>query len=119
MTLDKRYGTRRWKKVRLGVLHRDLWACFVPGCGVSASVADHIIPVYPGMPDGLFFDATNLRASCRRHNTGRGVAARLERELEGMADESTHDRTSRRRDVPTSFSAVTFHPRKLPRPRVQ
>jgi 5-methylcytosine-specific restriction endonuclease McrA len=86
MTLDKRYGTRRWKKVRLRVLHRDLWECFVPGCGVSASVADHIEPVYPGMPNAWFFNEANLRASCRRHNTARGVAARLQRELAGEAE---------------------------------
>ena len=80
---DKRYGTRRWKQTRLRVLHRDLWTCFAPGCPVSASVADHIIPVYPEMPNSLFFDEANLRGSCRRHNTARGVAARLERELSG------------------------------------
>jgi 5-methylcytosine-specific restriction endonuclease McrA len=79
--MDKRYGTRRWKATRLRVLHRDLWSCFVPGCPVSASVADHIIPVYPEMPDSLFFDEMNLRASCKPHNTARGVAARLERDL--------------------------------------
>ena len=83
MNMDRRYGSRRWKRVRLRVLHRDLWTCFVPACPVSASVADHIIEVYDGMPDGLFFDEWNLRASCRRHNTARGVAARLGRELEG------------------------------------
>jgi 5-methylcytosine-specific restriction endonuclease McrA len=81
--MDKRYGTRRWKATRLRVLHRDLWRCFVPDCPVSASVADHIIPVYPEMPDSLFFDEMNLRASCKPHNTARGVAARLERELSG------------------------------------
>jgi 5-methylcytosine-specific restriction endonuclease McrA len=86
MTLDRRYGTRRWKATRLRVLHRDLWACFVPGCGVSASVADHIEPVYPGMPTAWFFDEANLRASCRRHNTARGVAARLQRELAGAPE---------------------------------
>ena len=84
--IDRRYGTRRWKRTRLRVMHRDLWLCFVPSCEVRASVADHVIPVYPGMPDALFFDERNLRASCRRHNTARGVAARLERELSGGND---------------------------------
>lgn len=87
MTMDKRYGTRRWKRVRPRVLHRDLWA-WAGDCPVSASVADHIIPVFPEMPNGLFFDEMNLRASCRRHNTARGVAARLERELSGEAEPS-------------------------------
>jgi 5-methylcytosine-specific restriction endonuclease McrA len=51
---------------------------------LSASVCDHIIPVSPEMPDSLFLDPANLRASCKRHNTARGVAARLERELSGV-----------------------------------
>jgi len=92
MKRDKRYGSRRWKATRLRVLHRDLWACFVPGCGVSASVADHIIPVYPGMPNSWFFDEANLRASCKRHNTARGVAARLERELAGEVEPARPNR---------------------------
>ena len=83
---EKRYGTRRWKATRLRVLRRDLWACWVPDCLVVASVADHIDPVYAGMPDARFFDEANLRASCKRHNTARGVAARLEREAGGLAD---------------------------------
>jgi 5-methylcytosine-specific restriction endonuclease McrA len=60
--MDRRYGSRRWKQTRLRVLHRDLWRCFVPECPLSASVADHIIAVYPEMPDSLFFDEMNLRA---------------------------------------------------------
>ncbi len=79
--MDRRYGSRRWKAVRLRVLHRDLWRCYVPDCPLPANVADHIDTVYPGMPDAWFFDEANLRASCKRHNTARGVAARLEREL--------------------------------------
>jgi 5-methylcytosine-specific restriction endonuclease McrA len=99
---DRRYGTRRWKRVRLQVLHRDLWACWVTGCGISASVADHIEPVYPEMPDSQFFDRANLRASCKRHNTARGVAARLEREVtEGVSPaDPPHQRRARFREVP-------------------
>ena len=78
--MDKRYGSQRWKRIRRQVLARDLWRRWALECGVSASVADHIEPVYDGMPDSLFFDPSNLRASCRRHNWARGVAARLERE---------------------------------------
>jgi hypothetical protein len=43
-------------------------------------VADHIVPVWDEMPDDLFFAAANLRASCHRHNTQRGIAARYNRE---------------------------------------
>jgi hypothetical protein len=49
-------------------------------------VADHIVEVHEGMPDWQFFDPTNLRASCRRHNWARGVAARLERETAGIEE---------------------------------
>ena len=82
---DKRYGTRRWKRVRLTVLVRDLYRCWVPTCPVSANVADHIEPSTLDMPDWLFYSLDNLRASCRRHNTARGVAARLEQETRGVA----------------------------------
>lgn len=76
---DRRYGTARWQKVRLGVLNRDLWVCrVVAGCPVHASVADHVIPVAPGMPNALFFDPGNLRAACRGHNLARGFAATLD-----------------------------------------
>lgn len=106
--MDRRYGSRRWKATRLRVLHRDLWRCFVPGCQVTASVADHIIPVYPGMPDALFFDESNLRASCRHHNTARGVAARLDRELSGGADAPPT------RSPAHGFAEVRIGQRKVP-----
>jgi hypothetical protein len=78
LTRDRRYGLARWTKVRLRVLVRDAWRCrIVPGCTRPATVADHIEPVYPGMPDSLFFDPRNLRAACRDHNIARGFAATL------------------------------------------
>jgi hypothetical protein len=78
---DRRYGSRRWRITAKAVLDRDLHVCrIVKGCPRRAAVADHIIPVYDGMPDALFFDPRNLRAGCRPHNTARGVAARLDRE---------------------------------------
>ena len=85
---DKRYGTKRWQRVRLRVLQRDLWTCYVKGCGriVGRAHCDHISAVYPGMPDAEFYAESNLRASCQRHNVARGVAARLEREVsEGVS----------------------------------
>jgi hypothetical protein len=65
----------------VGVLVRDGYRCFVPGCDVRADVVDHIEPAHPGMPDGLFFDPRNLRASCRRHNAARGWQTYAAREL--------------------------------------
>jgi hypothetical protein len=63
------------------VLARDLHHCWVSGCERPGIIADHITPVYPGMGDGEFYDPANLRASCRYHNTARGVAASLERDV--------------------------------------
>ena len=75
---DRRYKSPRWRRVRLRVLARDAYRCrIVPGCDAHANVADHIQPVYPGMPDSLFFDPRNLRAGCRRHNVARGFASLL------------------------------------------
>ena len=77
---DKRYKLKRWTDLRLRVLRRDLWACqLVPGCPWPATVADHIIAVYPGMPDSEFFDPANLQASCREHNLAKGTADRMAR----------------------------------------
>lgn len=81
---DPRYSGAKWRKVRLAVLRRDLYRCWVVNCEVAGNVADHINPVYLGMPDSEFFDPQNLRASCKRHNTARGVAARLERDMAGQ-----------------------------------
>lgn len=80
---DKRYKNRRWKATRLVVLNRDGWRCWVTSCPERANVADHIEPVYVGMSDALFYGTHNLRASCQRHNTARGVAARLEQDTAG------------------------------------
>jgi hypothetical protein len=76
---DRRYRTQRWRRLREAVLRRDGYACrVVAGCQARATVADHVSPVYPGMPDDEFFDPRNLRASCRRHNLARGFAAQLD-----------------------------------------
>jgi 5-methylcytosine-specific restriction endonuclease McrA len=76
---DRRYGLKRWQKLRLRILNRDNWVCrIVVGCTTRATIADHIIPVYPGMPDREFFDPNNLRAACRDHNLARAAAAKLE-----------------------------------------
>jgi hypothetical protein len=77
---DRRYKTQRWKRTRLRVLNRDLWICRIaPGCPVRATVADHVIAVYPGMPDTLFFGMHNLRAGCQGHNKARGFAPEVSR----------------------------------------
>ena len=85
MNEDRRYQLKRWRTLRLAILNRDMWQCRVsPGCTRPAEVVDHIEPVYIGMPDALFFDPRNLRASCKRHNLTRGMAARFVRETDGQ-----------------------------------
>lgn len=80
---DPRYRNARWLKVRRFVLSRDLYRCWVADCPRQGNVADHIEPVYVGMPDARFYDPANLRASCRLHNVARGFAATLERDTAG------------------------------------
>jgi hypothetical protein len=81
---DRRYGRARWRKVRLAVLNRDNWTCrIVLTCQERATVADHIVPATPDMPDALFHDPRNLRAGCHYHNTERGRAAKFERDSAG------------------------------------
>jgi len=84
MTDDKRYKTPRWKRVRLSVLSRDNYTCWVTGCSRYAKVADHIIPVHRAMSDADFYGQHNLRASCMPHNVARGVADSLARDTEGV-----------------------------------
>src|SRR5690349_13830625 len=84
MSDDSRYHTERWRKVRKPVLARDAYRCWNPHCERYANVADHILPVYLGMPDAEFFGMHNLRASCRVDNIARGSMARLQRETEGV-----------------------------------
>lgn len=75
MPTDRRYRWARWRTVRLRVLERDGHRCrIVLGCREPGTVADHIHPVYPGMPDAEFFDLLNLRAACQGHNIARGFA---------------------------------------------
>lgn len=82
MTRERRYSSSRWRKLAAYIRQRDPM-CYVVDCPQPVGAADHIIPATLDMPDSQFYDPTNLRGSCRRHNTARGVAARLERELAG------------------------------------
>jgi hypothetical protein len=71
--------------LRLRILQRDAWRCrIVAGCPTPATVADHIQPASPEMPDALFYDPRNLRAGCRQHNIDRGKVARFLRETGGV-----------------------------------
>jgi hypothetical protein len=115
--VDRRYKSSRWRRVRLIVLARDSYRCYVQHCMQYANHCDHINAVYPGMPDSEFFGPHNLRASCRRHNTARGVAARLEREVaEGVAPAPTRTvfersfKTAERSDrpIPKSLSLSRY-----------
>src|SRR5690349_1821798 len=78
---DPRYGSARWRRVSAEVRLRDGLCRIVPGCPKPAQVADHIFPVYAGMPDSEFFAKSNLRGGCKGHNTLRGQADRAAREL--------------------------------------
>jgi 5-methylcytosine-specific restriction endonuclease McrA len=80
------------------VLRRDNWVCrIVTGCAHPATVADHIIPVFPGMPDAMFFNPKNVRAACRDHNLARAWAEKLATNADQSSDVVTTD-YSRRSD---------------------
>jgi hypothetical protein len=104
---DKRYRTAHWRNVRLRALNRDGWRCYAPSCMLVGNVADHIVPVNAWTTDAEFFDVTGLRASCRRHNTARGVAARLEREVSGESE------PVRRNPLVTPFRPRSFRPPRI------
>jgi hypothetical protein len=104
---DKRYRTAHWRNVRLRALNRDGWRCYAASCMLVGNVADHIVPVNAWTTDAEFFDVTGLRASCRRHNTARGVAARLEREVSGESE------PVRRNPLVTPFRPRSFRPPRI------
>lgn len=84
---DPRYGSTKWRKTSILVRQRAGERCqMAPDCPRRATVADHIVPVHPGMPDHEFFSFSNLRAGCHFHNTRRGMAERWQRETAGAPD---------------------------------
>jgi 5-methylcytosine-specific restriction endonuclease McrA len=84
---ERRYYTKRWKDTRLIVLRRDAYRCWVDNCPEYANQCDHIEAASPSLPDTQFYALTNLRASCRKHNTARGISAMLDRDTAGGVKE--------------------------------
>jgi 5-methylcytosine-specific restriction endonuclease McrA len=70
---DRRYGSTRWKRLRLAVLNRDNYECQIrgPRCRGVASSVNHRIPSSEA-PE-LFFDPENLEASCGACNFAGGA----------------------------------------------
>ena len=69
---DRRYGSPRWKKLRLGILRRDNYQCQIrgPNCRGTANTVNHRLAVSEG---GAFFDPENLEASCGACNFSGGA----------------------------------------------
>jgi len=60
-----------WRKVRLTILNRDHWICYLCGkklIGFDATV-DHIVPVSANAD--LRLESTNLAACCRKCNSAK------------------------------------------------
>jgi 5-methylcytosine-specific restriction endonuclease McrA len=95
---DRRYNTTRWKRTRRLVIFRAGGLCQVrgPNCKIHATTAHHRLPSSQ-YPD-LFWDLSNLEASCRPCNAhganvknenrvNRMEIARLERVIENQQAE--------------------------------
>ena len=69
MALNKKaeIGSKKWKDLRLAVLARDGYICYV--CGGEADQVDHI---YPRSKGGSTFDQFNCASICRRCNLAKG-----------------------------------------------
>ena len=60
-----------WRKVRLQILNRDAWVCYLCNkklVGSDATV-DHVVPI--SVNPALRLEPTNLKACCRGCNSGR------------------------------------------------
>lgn len=65
---SKALRTGRWKKVRLAILARDAYTCYV--CGGVADQVDHLQARASG---GALFDSENLAAICGVCNRAKGA----------------------------------------------
>jgi 5-methylcytosine-specific restriction endonuclease McrA len=70
---DRRYSTARWQRLRKAVLARDGHQCMVggPRCRGYATTVHHQIP--SSQAPHLFWEPSNLIASCPRCNYGGGA----------------------------------------------
>ena len=77
---DRRYGSKEWKRLRRVVLHRDQYECLVrgPRCTSRATTVHHLKPSSQ-RPD-LFWEPSNLIASCGPCNYGGGSSVRAANE---------------------------------------
>ena len=64
---NKALGSKKWKDIRLRVLARDGYVCYI--CGGEATQVDHVIP---RTKMGDMWDMDNLAAICRRCNLMKG-----------------------------------------------
>jgi 5-methylcytosine-specific restriction endonuclease McrA len=70
---DRRYSTARWQRLRKAVLAYYGYVCQVEGprCTGYATTVHHLIP--SSQAPHLFWEPSNLVASCRRCNYGDGA----------------------------------------------
>jgi 5-methylcytosine-specific restriction endonuclease McrA len=80
MPRDRRYSSRRWRRLRHAVIVRDGGYCQVRGlrCTTIATTAHHIRP--SSLHPELFWDPENLQAACRPCNL-HGAAVRAEKRV--------------------------------------
>jgi 5-methylcytosine-specific restriction endonuclease McrA len=64
---NKALGSKKWKDIRLRVLARDGYVCYI--CGGEATQVDHVIP---RTKMGDMWDMDNLAAVCRTCNIKKG-----------------------------------------------
>jgi 5-methylcytosine-specific restriction endonuclease McrA len=64
---DRAIHSGKWKKLRLQILDRDGWQCFV--CHRPAHTVDHIVPRVKG---GDMWSPDNLQSMCKSCNSAKG-----------------------------------------------
>ncbi len=122
MPRDRRYSTSAWQRTRKAILMRDGYTCQVrgPRCQHRATSVHHILPSsqYPH----LFFDSTNLQASCGPCNYSGGretqLANRSDRQMLNHY-EQTIEQMQQEIDELTRRLEEHEQPRRRPTPAIR
>jgi 5-methylcytosine-specific restriction endonuclease McrA len=106
---DRRYSTARWQRLRKAVLAHYGYVCQIQGprCTVHAATVHHLVP--SSQAPHLFWEPSNLVASCKRCNYGDGsrVAADNRRQQIAYLQQLVEEQQQQLAEMAESASRVS------------